>query len=221
MRSLCVLALALAVPVGAAAENEWHYATKADAKAGRRTPGRPATAPQVRQPDAGGENCASATPIASLPFTDTDDTTGNVDDVTTVAAQCADYTQVNGPDLVYSFTVSAGNSVAFQVTPGNATYDPAIYVLGTCGDGASCVIGADACVRSGFSPQPPACLDGNADEDVPALTYAPGTHAVYVDSFYAAGASCAGQGSVQCGAGPYTLTVTGNLPVELHRFGIE
>ena len=127
----------------------------------------------------------------------------------------------SGPDLVYSFTVSAVNSVAFQVTPTNATYDPAIYVLGACGDGNTCVIGADACVRSGFAPQPPACLDGDGDEDVPALTYAVGTHAVYVDSFYAAGASCGGQGSVQCGAGPYTLNVTGNLPVELHRFEIE
>jgi hypothetical protein len=127
---------------------------------------------------------------------------------------------MNGPDLVYSFTVSAGNSVAFQVTPTNLTYDPAIYVLGACGDGNSCVIGSDACVRAGLTQQAP-CLDGDADEDVPALTYAPGTHAVYVDSFYAAGASCAGQGSVQCGAGPYTLTVTGNLPVELHRFEIE
>lgn len=219
-RSLCVLALALAVPVAAVAEDEWYYATKADARAGRRTPGRPVTAPQTPQPGAGGENCASATPIASLPFTDSDDTTGNVDDVTAVAGQCVEYTQMNGPDLVYSFTVSAGNSVAFQVTPTNLTYDPAIYVLGACGDGNSCVIGSDACVRAGLTQQAP-CLDGDADEDVPALTYAPGTHAVYVDSFYAAGASCAGQGSVQCGAGPYTLTVTGNLPVELHRFEIE
>jgi hypothetical protein len=75
-------------------------------------------------------------------------------------------------------------------------------------------------VRSGFA-QPPGCLDGDADEDVPALAYAPGTHAVYVDSFYAAGASCGGQGSVQCGTGPYTLSVSGTLPVELRFFGIE
>lgn len=218
-RSLTVLALALAAPLAIAAD-DWHYATKADAKAGRRTPGRAAASPQPA-PEVGGENCATATVIARLPFGDSDDTTGNVNDLNTLPAQCSDYTQVAGPDLIYSFTVGAGNSVAFQVTPTNATYDPAIYVLGACGNGATCVIGSDSCVRSGFSPQPPGCLDGDADEDIAALAYAPGTHAVYVDSFYAAGASCGGQGSVQCGTGPYTLTVTGTLPVELHRFEIE
>lgn len=216
--SLVILALGAALAGGA---DDWHYATKADARADRRTPGRPAVALAPPGSSAGGEDCATATVIASLPFVDSDDTTGNVDDVTALAAQCSDFTQVNGPDLVYSFTVSAGNSVAFQVTPTNATYDPAIYVLGACGDGATCVIGADACFRSGAATQPSACLDGDGDEDVPALTYAAGTHALYVDSFYAAGASCSGQGGVQCGAGPYTLTVSGNLPVDLHRFEIE
>lgn len=219
-RSLCVVILALGLPVVGAAD-DWYYATKADARADRRTPGRPPATLVAPGAPAGGENCATATVMAALPFVDSDDTLGNVDDVTTLAGQCADYTQVNGPDLVYSFTVSAGNSVAFQVTPTNATYDPAIYVLGACGNGATCVIGADACFRGGVATQPPACLDGDADEDIPALTYAAGTHALYVDSFYAAGASCSGQGSVQCGAGPYTLTVSGNLPVDLHRFEIE
>ena len=92
-RSLLVVALALAVPAVGAAEDEWYYATKADAKAGRRTPGRPVVAPQVQQPLAGGENCVTPTVIASLPFTDSDDTTGNTDDVSALAGQCADYTQ--------------------------------------------------------------------------------------------------------------------------------
>jgi hypothetical protein len=219
-RSLSLLALVLAAQAAGGAD-DWHYATKADAKAGRRTPGPAAAAAERRAPATGGENCATATVIASLPFGDSDDTTGHVSDVDALPALCSDYTQVSGPDLVYSFTVSAGNSVAFQVTPTNATYDPAIYVLGACGDGNSCVIGADACVRSGFTPQPAGCLDGDADEDLPPLAYAPGTHAVYVDSFYAAGASCGSQGSVQCGTGPYTLSVTGTLPVDLHRFEIE
>lgn len=219
-RSFGVLAFALAAQVAGAAD-DWHYATKADAKADRRTPGRPAEAPERRDPDVGGEDCATATAMAALPFADSDDTTGNVSDVNALPAMCSDYTQVSGPDLVYSFTVGAGNSVAFNVNPTNATYDPSVYVLGACGDASTCVIGADACVRSGVATQPPGCLDGDADEDVPALTYALGTHAVYVDSFYAAGASCGAQGSVQCGTGPYTLTVTGTLPVELHRFEIE
>jgi hypothetical protein len=218
-RSLWLVAL-VAVSAPALAD-EWYYATKADAKADRRTAGRPVATPQGTTPLTGGENCGTATAIAALPFSDSGDTTGHVSDVSTLPAQCAEYTQVAGPDLVYAFTVGPGNSVAFQVTPTNATYDPAIYVLGARADGSSCVIGADACVRAGFSPQPPGCLDLDADEDVPALAYAPGTHAVFVDSFYAAGATCDGEGGVQCGAGPYTLTVTGTLPVALHRFEIE
>ena len=53
-RSLLVLAFALVAPTAGAADDS-HYATKADAKADRRTPGRPAVSPQPRDPDAGGE----------------------------------------------------------------------------------------------------------------------------------------------------------------------
>jgi hypothetical protein len=224
MRSLFLLAAVVLCSVGALrAADDWHYATKADARADRRTPGRAVAAetPPLA-PDAGGENCGTATVIAApLPFTDSDDTTGNTSDVNLLPVPCSTYAVVDGPDLVYAFTVSAGNSVAFNVTPTNATYDPAIYVLSACGDASTCVVGADACVRSGAVSQPTGCLDGTADEDLPAQTYAAGTHAVFVDSFYAAGASCSGQGGVQCGAGPYTLTVTGTLPVDLQRFGVE
>ena len=184
-------------------------------------PARAADPPFPLVPDAGGEGCATATPITALPFTDSDDTTGHASDVSLLPDGCSSYQIVGGPDLVYSFTVTAGNSVAFTVTPTNANYDPAIYVLGTCSDATTCVIGADACVRSGVASQPPGCVDGTADEDLPAQTYAVGTHAVFVDSFYAAGASCSAQGGVQCGAGPYTLTVTGSLPVHLERFEVE
>lgn len=218
-RSLFLLAFVLAVPP-AHADDDWYYATKADAKAGRRTPGRPVAVPQPLDPDTGGENCATATAITSLPFNDSDDTTGNVSDVNALGKQCTDYAIVAGPDLVYTFTVGAANAVTFRVNPTNATYDPAIYVLGACGDGNTCVIGADACLRSGVAQQP-SCLDGDADEDIPPIPYAPGTHALYVDSFYGAGVTCPGQGGVLCGAGPYTLTVSGTLPVHLERFEIE
>jgi hypothetical protein len=184
-------------------------------------PARAADPPLLLVPDAGGEGCATATAITVLPFADSDDTTGHASDVNLLPDGCSTYQIVDGPDLVYSFTVTAGNSVAFTVTPTNATYDPAIYVLGTCSDATTCVVGADACVRSGVASQPPGCVDGTADEDLPPQAYAVGTHAVFVDSFYAAGASCSGQGGVQCGAGPYTLTVTGSLPVQLQRFEVE
>jgi hypothetical protein len=203
----------------AQAAQDGYYKTKADEKARKLTPGRPAVA-TPKAPTAGGENCASATTIASLPFNDSDDTTGNVDDNGTLPAGCSDYTTTGGPDLIYSFTTGAGNSVAFNVTPTDNVYDVAIYILGTCGTSASCVIGADACLGNG-APQVPGCVDNDGDEDIPATVFANGTHAVYIDSFYTAGAQCGGQGGTLCGNGPYTLSVTGVLPAELLNIAIE
>jgi hypothetical protein len=214
--------IASTVMLGAAAQaaQDGHYATKADEKARKVTPGRPAAAPRAEAPNAGGENCASATVISALPFNDSDDTTGNVDDNSTLPGGCSDYTTTGGPDLIYSFTTGAGNSVAFTVTPTDNVYDVSIYVLGTCGASATCVIGADACLAEG-QPHPGGCIDQDGDEDIPATAFATGTHAFYVDSFYAAGAPCGGQGNILCGTGPYTLSVTGVLPVELIDIQIQ
>jgi hypothetical protein len=213
--------IASTVMLGGAAQaaQNGYYATKADEKARKLTPARP-DAPRGKAPTVGGENCATATVISALPFNDSDDTTGNVDDNGTLPAGCSDYTTTGGPDLIYSFTTGPGNSVAFNVTPNDAVYDVAIYVLGTCGSSATCVIGADACLADG-QPQVPGCIDGDGDEDIPATAFATGTHAVYVDSFYTAGTACGGQGGNLCGNGPYTLSVTGTLPAELIGIRIE
>jgi len=206
---------------GPALAQDGYYATKSDEKAGRLSAG-PAAATRAGIPDVGGETCASATGIGALPFNDSDDTTGHVNDLNAIPAGCSDYTQVAGPDLVYVFSTGTGNNIAFTVNPTNPTYDPAIYVLGTCGTSATCVVGADACLASG-QPQPAGCTDGNGDEDIPGVLnrFTPGTHAVYVDSFYAAGTPCGGQANNLCGNGPYTLTVSGVLPVELIDIRIE
>ena len=199
-----------------------YYKTKADEKAGRLTPGRPASAPRAEAPNAGGENCATATPIATLPFNDSDDTTGHVDDNSDIPGGCSDYTITGGPDLLYTFTAGPGNNIAFNATPTDQIYDVSIYVLGTCGQSATCVIGADACLADG-QPQVPGCTDGDGDEDIPGVLdrFASGTHAIYVDSFYAAGVPCGAQGNNLCGEGPYTLSVTGVLPAELMDIRIE
>jgi len=63
----------------AQAAQDGHYATKADEKARKLTPGRPAV-PRGEAPTAGGETCGTATVISALPFNDSDDTTGNVGD---------------------------------------------------------------------------------------------------------------------------------------------
>jgi len=211
----CALALA-----GAAQAEEGYYATKADARAGRLSPG---PAPAGGAPDLGGETCALATGIGALPFSDNDTTTGHVnDDNGPLPVGCSDYTQISGPDLIYVFSTAPGNNIAFTVNPLDAVYDTAIYVLGTCGNNATCVVGADACLGNG-QPQPAGCTDGNGDEDIPAVLnrFTTGTHALYIDSFYAAGTPCGGQGNAICGSGPYALSVTGVLPAELIDIRIE
>jgi len=221
-KSLPVLLGSVLLLGGAAAAQDGRYATKADERAARVTPGGGAGAPVAEAPDAGGETCATATPIGALPFNDADDTTGHINDNDTIPVGCSDYTQTSGPDLLYVFTATAGNNIAFTVTPSDNAYDPALYVLGTCGNAGTCVVGADACLANG-QPQPPGCGDGDGDEDIPAVLdrFTPGTHALYVDSFYPAGTPCGGQGGILCGEGPYTLAVTGVLPAELIDIRIE
>lgn len=157
-------------------------------------------------PNAGGNSCATATPIPTLPRTDTGTTVGAASTVGTLPSGCSDYTSVAGPDQIYTFTTGAGASVGISVTPTTATYDAAVYVLSTCGNAATCVVGSDAVLAG-------------ATESIPAQNYPAGTYGLYVDSFYTATATCP-QGGV-CGSGAYTLNVTGNLPVQLTKFSVD
>ncbi|MFN2633302.1 MAG: hypothetical protein ABR610_07810 [Thermoanaerobaculia bacterium] len=147
-----------------------------------------------------GGTCATPTIIGSLPFNDTGDTTGVANTVSAVGtgAGCGSITfssgQVNGPDLVYQFTVGTGNNLTFTLTPTspdpvNLPYDPAIYVLMTCGTGTTCLGGADS-------------AGDNQAETLNVSGLAPGTYAFYVDSFYTANVRR---------QGPYTLNVTGTF----------
>ncbi len=148
------------------------------------------------QPMAGAENCTSPTVIAPLPFSDTDDTTGNVNDVNSVSTGCVspDFTQVAGPDLVYQFTSNGMTSLKFTVDPQNDFYDPSIYILGTCGNGSTCQGGSDL------------GLNGDNEAIGPVILPA-GTYYFYVDSFYASVAQCDESVGGDCSAGPYNLTV--------------
>ena len=140
-RALPVLIASTFLLGGAALAQDGYYATKSDEKAGRLSPG-PVPGSGSRAPEVGGENCATATGIGSLPYSDSDDTTGHVNDVNMIPAGCSDYTQVAGPDLIYVFSTGPNNNIAFNVNPTNNIYDPAIYILGTCGTSATCVVGA-------------------------------------------------------------------------------
>jgi hypothetical protein len=137
---------------------------------------------------AGGETCETATPISSLPFADSGDTTGHTNDRSTLPNTCSTYATVAGPDVVYSLTLGTGNDVTITVTPSGG-YDTSIYVYQGCGPGESCVQGADA-------------AQANEAETLTLAGLSAGTYFLYVDAFYA---------TAPIGVGPYSLSVTGDL----------
>jgi len=162
--------------------------------------------------DAGGDTCGTATGIPcplcpNINFTDTGNTTGAVNDVGSIPAACpgGTFTAVSGPDHIYAFSVGplGTSSLTITVTPiaPDAAWDPAIYVLGTCGTTSSCLAKADA---NGV---------GLAESISAGVFYPPGPHALYIDSAFAAPAAAA--------AGDYQVNVTGVIPVELIGFQVE
>ena len=162
--------------------------------ASREVPGREA----LRRVLGGGDTCATAVPITVLPFSDTGNTTGAMNDVSDVSCPhpLLPSPSDSGPDLIYSFTVSSGNSLTITVTP-TPPYDTSIYILSTCGNGATCVAYADT-------------VPGNPPETITVSGLAPGTYYLYIDSFYST--DPASPFFFPAGAqGPYSLSVTGTL----------
>ncbi len=207
---LVVFVLALvAATVPATAD---YYRTKADYRAGKLTPGNPPG------PKAGTDDCAMPTPITGgdpLSFSDTGDTTGATDTVSAVPLACnGNYVTVAGPDHIYTFTVGNNNMLSFSLSTSSTTYDPSIYSVSTCNDGNTCVSGAasDNCFATELA-QPAGCPQSNSTEAYDFM-YTPGTYFFYVDSFYSAATPTRA-------TGPYTLTVTGQLPVELIEFDVN
>jgi hypothetical protein len=140
----------------------------------------------------GGDSCATATPIPTLPYNDSGDTSTANNSTVFLSDTCSGGGEISreGPDLIYSITVGAGNSLTFTLTPTTPSYDPVIYILGTCGTGSSCTHIRDVANK------------GQAETLGP-ITLAPGTHYVYIDSAFPA--------EDEAGAGAYTLSVTGTL----------
>lgn len=155
-----------------------------------------------------GGSCTSPAPvqITSVPYSDTGTTVGKTDIISTLTAGCSDYATVAGPEAVYSFVAGAGANLTFTVTPDSSTdYDTAIYLVKTCNSGTaagSCIAGADAYY-----------LPGEAESfSVSGLTNGT-TYYLHVDSYYSSTSTY--------GSGPYSLTVSGNLPVSLQDFSID
>ena len=121
-----------------------------------------------------GGTCPSPTMIGSVPFNDSGNTSNGSNTTIFLSNACAGAGAVTreGPERVYSFSVGAGNSLTFTVTP-TATWDPALYILGTCNNGSSCVAEKD----TGFEGQP---------DTIGPITLPIGTYFFYVDSAYPA-----------------------------------
>ena len=212
MKKVLVFAMVAAVAAGAFSPVVAdYYATKSDARQGKLTPGA--------TPKAGTPNCTSPTVISdqgSMMFNDTGDTTGAANTVGTIPIGCnGNYTQVAGPDHIYTFTLGATNNLTFMLSTTSMDYDPSIYTLATCGVGTSCVAGAaaDDCFATSQS-QPPSCQGTDSTEMFNFMNLPAGTYFFFVDSFYSADNTAQSQG-------PYSLNVQGTFPVELMEFDVE
>jgi hypothetical protein len=87
----------------------------------------------------GGEDCASAFVIASLPFSDTGATCDNIDDYDEVCP----YSGSTSPDVVYSYTPAGDEAITVDLC--NSSYDTKVYIyeavcgnLLACNDDAGC-----------------------------------------------------------------------------------
>lgn len=204
--TIVVTGLVLFSPTSGFAEGGY-FATKADERNGLLTPGAP---PET----AGTDTCAAPTAITSLPFNDTGTTVGATNTVGTIPIACnGNYTTVAGPDHIYTFTTDAvdANNLTFAVTTTDPSYDISIYILSTCNSGPSCVIGADNCFGQNAPGNPCGAV---SDETIGPTSLAMGsTFFFYIDSFYAVGGTR--------DDGPYALSVTGMLPVELMEFSVD
>jgi len=199
---ICLIGLA-----GGAVLAADYYATKADYRAGIMTPGAPA-------PKAGTDDCTSPTGVgATLPYNDTGDTSAATSNVDSVPISCNGfYTTVPGPDHIYMFTVGTGNNLTLTTSTSDNDYDISTYAVSTCGDGNTCVGGSDSCFAVNTLGNP---CGTDATEAFSLSGVAAGTYYFYVDSFYSPG-NPDGRDS-----GPYTVDITGTLPVQLIEFEIK
>jgi hypothetical protein len=151
----------------------------------------------------GGENCATPpTQISSTPFVDSDDTCGNINDLTTYTGTCTLPFPYGGEDLIYRIDLGTGNNVGYSADLTGSTGDLVLFLIGTCGNGTTCVDNSDDFIGPGVGP-----------EVIDPINRPVGDYYLYVDSYYDAGtpASC----------GTYTLTVTGPVPLEMIDFSVH
>ena len=133
MKHKAIFAAVLASSMFAGMASADQFLTKADERNGVLSPGG-------NEVTGGGASCGTAPVIGSLPFADSGTTVGASNTVGSIPAGCSNYTTVAGPDEIYLFTTGAGASVGVSLDATTAAYDPAIYILSTCGtsSGSGC-----------------------------------------------------------------------------------
>jgi hypothetical protein len=146
---------------------------------------------------AGGDACADARVISSLPFTDAGTSCGFANDAdNTGAAACGDLPDAYpGPDVFYGLTLGAGNALSFELTmPSGATGDLALFLIrrSTCGDAGQCAAYSIDVRGAGQGP-----------ERIRSASYPAGTYDLVVDSVYTSG--------VAASCGEFSLAVSGSL----------
>jgi len=101
--------------------------------------------PPAPNPDVilqGGDTCASATVIGSLPYTDDGTTVGYTDDYDEVCP----YSGSTSPDVVYAFTPAASTAIDITLCVGTTDYDTKVYVYeGSCPGGGAIACNDDEC----------------------------------------------------------------------------
>lgn len=151
-----------------------------------------------------GGTCASPTAFTAVPFSDSGTTVGATDVISSVPSACSQWGTTAGPEAIYSFVAGAAANLTFSVTPGNGDYDAMAYIVSTCNSAASCVVGAD----DGYA--------GAAETFTASALTAGTTYYLHIDSYYSASGAYPAYA-----AGPYTLSVSGTLPVSLQEFQID
>lgn len=176
----------------------------------------PAT-PRVGPVPTGGGSCATPVSVTALPFSQAGNTCGGTNNVTNYGATCATNLPFPypGPEDVWAITVGNSNAITVQANMAGSTGDLALFLLSSCGNGASCLFSSQDAIGAGAGPE---VLNNSAGTGQPPVAgvltgLTPGnTYYVYVDSYY-------GTGSLSCGT--YTMQVAGTLPVSLESYSID
>lgn len=150
-----------------------------------------------------GANCPPSMVVTEpLPFVQAGDTCGSPNTISAYSGTCTLPFSYAGEDETFLVPLFAGNNVGFEADLTGSTGDLALFLIGTCGDGTTCVANSQDAIGPGAGP-----------EIIDPASYTPGQYYLYVDSYYDAGTpgSC----------GTYTLTVTGTLPAELLELSID